>query len=203
MHTPFPIFTIFFFFCLFVFFRIRHLQSRREERDAAFWAREEAAMHAPNADLSKVPFLQIPLERFPMGLLQTDEAGLIEEELRTLAAKPILNLSGMTNTDIRLAYGADNFDYMQNVGENFDRLEVLLCDFAKLLIENGHSIEAIPVLEYAVENNATISSIYTLLGECYDDAGDGDALNALIATVEGRDMMMQASILDHLRGLIV
>lgn len=203
MHTPFPVFTIFFFFCLFVFFRIRHLQNRREERDAAFWAREEEAMHAPNVDLSDVQFLRIPLERFPVGLMDTDEGAMVEEELKQLSAEPILNLNGMTNTDVRLAYGAGNFDHMQKAGENFDRLEVLLCDYAKLLIENGHPADAVPVLEFAVESNATVSSIYTLLGECYDDMGDGERLNTLIATVEGRDMMMKASILDHLRGLVV
>ena len=203
MHTPFPIFTLFLIFVLSTAAYRANLERKRKKRDSDFWAREEAAKNAPKKDLSEVSYLRIPLERFPMGALDSEEAMLLEEELRKLSALPILNLNGMTNTDIKLAYGTDNFEYMQTVGEHFDRLEILLCDYAKLLMENGRYAETIPVLQFAVDENATISSIYTLLGECFDETGAHESLDELITAVEGRELIMKDSILDQLRGLIV
>ncbi len=203
MHTAFPVFTIFFIFVISVTWRISSLERKRAKRDAAFWQKEADAEKAPAKDLSTVNFIHVPLEDFSFGLIKTEEAEMTEEEISSLAARPILNLNGMTNTDIKLAYGADNFDYMNVVGEHFDRLEVLLCDYAKLLMEKGYYAEAIPVLSFAVSENATISSIYTLLGECYDAVGAQEKLVELIATVEQRDLLMKPGILDHLNGLIV
>ncbi len=203
MPTAFPIFTLFFIFVISISFHISRLEKNRAKRDADFWAREKAAKKAPGVDLSSVPFIEVPLDTFSFGLLGTEESEITEDALSTLATKPILNLNGMTNTDIRLAYGADNFDYMQAVGENFDELEILLCDYAKLLIEQGHHDAAIPVLSFAVSNGATISAIYTLLGECYDATDAQDELAALITIVEERDLLMKPGILDHLRGLLV
>lgn len=201
LHTPFPILTVFLIFLVTTFAYRANLEKKRREREAQFWAREEEAKTAPNRDLTDISYIKIPLDSFPIGLVDTDEAMLIEDELTSLSALPILNLSDMTNTDIRLAYGADNFDYMKSVGENFDRLEVLLCDYAKLLIENSRHAEAIPVLEFAVKENTTISSSFMLLGECYDETGRPDDIERLIAAVEARDLVMKASILDYLNGL--
>ncbi len=203
MHTPFPIFTIFLIFVVSTAAYRANLERKRMKRDADFWSREDAAKKTPKKDLSEIAYIHVPLDAFPIGILDSDEAAMTEEELKCLANLPILNLNDMTNTDIRLAYGTDNFDYMQSVGENFDRLEVLLCDYAKLLMENSLYAQSIPVLEFAVREHATISSIYTLLGECYDEAGEEEKLEKLIASVEERDLIMKGGILDYLRGLMV
>ncbi len=198
MHTPFPFFTLFFIFVMTTFVYRAYLEHKRKARDDAFWAREEEAKSAPTVDLSSITYIDIPLSSFPIGKLDTDESIMLEEDLTALSRYRILNLANMTNTDIRLTYGADNFDQMQVIGDNFDRMETLLCDYAKLLMENNMIPEAIPVLEFAVKEGATISTIYELLGECYAVTGNREGLASLISTIESSDLMMKDVLLGKI-----
>lgn len=199
MITAFPFFTIFFIFVTTTFAYRAYREKKRQERDAAFWKREEDANHVPAVDLSTLEYIHIPLSDFPIAKLDSDEAGVIEDELCALANTRILNLTGMTNTDLRMTYGTDNFDKMQVIGENFDRMETLLCDYSKLLMENGLVAEAIPVLEFAVSTGTTISSNYELLAECYSITGDNKKLTALIDTIKNSELMMKDVLLGTIR----
>lgn len=194
----FPFLTIFIILLLAYYFRRATLTKRREEREAAFWAREDEAEHTPAKDLSTVEYIKVPLERFPIGETDSDELMLMEEELEELAKKPLLNLNGMTNTDVKIEYGTANFDTVTAMGEDFDRLIVLLCDYAKGLIEEGLEKEAIAVLEYGVEIGSDMSDDYTLLGECYRSLGMTDELAKLRQTVEASELPLKGKILQEL-----
>mgnify|MGYP002865584340 CR=1 FL=1 len=99
MHTPFPIFTIFLIFVVTTFVYRANLEKKRLKRDADFWAREDAAKNTPKKDLSEVAFIHVPIETFPIGVLDSDEAAMTEEELLEQGIKP--------NT-IRLSIGTEN-----------------------------------------------------------------------------------------------
>ena len=171
---------------------------KREKIVAAFWEREEEALHTPAKDLSQVSYVKVPVDSFPIGECDDDELMLMEEELQELSAKPLLNLNGMTNTDVRITYGTPNFDAVTAMGEDFDRLIVLLCDYAKGLLEHELISEAIVVLEYAVSIGSDVSETYTLLGECYSESGRKDALAGLIETVEQSSMPLKESVIRTL-----
>ena len=194
----FPFLTVFIIFLLVVYFYRAHNTKKREERVAAFWAREEEAKHTPAKDLSTVEYIKVPTDRFPIGALDDDDLMLIEEELVELADKPLLNLNGMTNTDIKIAYGTANFDAISAMGDDFDRLIVLLCDYAKGLIENGMEPEAIEVLEYGRQIGSDVSENYTLLGECYRSQNMEEAYASLVQFVEASDLPLKQSILEGL-----
>lgn len=194
----FPFLTIFIILLLAYYVRRTILTRRREEREAAFWAREEEAEHTPAKDLSTVKYIKVPLERFPIGKVDSDELMLMEEELEELAKKPLLNLNGMTNTDVKIEYGTANFDAVTAMGEDFDRLIVLLCDYAKGLMEEGLKKEAVAVLEYGAEIGSDMSDDYTLLGECYRSLGMEDELVKLRETVEQSELALKGKILQEL-----
>ena len=194
----FPFLTVFIIFLLAYYVRRTSLTRRREEREAAFWAREEEAEHTPAKDLSEVSYITVPLSEFPFGESDSDELMLVEEELEELSKKPLLNLNGMTNTDVKIEYGTANFDTVIAMGEDFDRLIVLLCDYAKGLIEMGMEKEAIPVLEYGVKIGSDMSDDYTLLGECYRSLGMADKLAELRQRVEASELPLKGKILQEL-----
>ena len=196
----FPFLTVFIIFLLLYYVRRTTLTRRREEREAAFWAREEEAEHTPAKDLSTVAYIQVPLDRFPIGQSDEDELMLIEEELEEVSRKRLLNLNGMTNTDVKIEYGTANFETIVAMGEDFDRLITLLCDYAKGLIEADMEKEAIPVLEYGVEVKSDLSDNYTLLGECYRSLGMEEELAALRQTVESSELPLKDKILDAMSG---
>lgn len=196
--TPFPFLTVFIILLIAYSIRRTTLTRRREQREEAFWAREKEAEHAPARDLSTLEYIRVPVERFSFGAVDDDELSMLEEELLTLAKKPLLNLDGRTNTDVRLDYGAANFDAVSQMGEDYDRLIVVLCDYAKGLMEAGREDLASGVLEYGVEIGTDISANYTLLGDCYRHAGEEAKLAGLRSKVEASQLLLKDSILRQL-----
>lgn len=197
----FPFLTVFIIFLLVVYFYRSYNTHKREKIVAAFWEREEQAKHAPAKDLSKVEYVKVPLEAFPIGECDSDEVMLIEEELLRISAKPLLNLNGMTNTDVKIEYGTANFDAVCEMGEDFDRLVVLLCDYAKGLMENDLTQKACVVLEYGRDIDSDVSENYTLLGECYLDNGMHSEFDELVSFVGESDLMRKEMILERLNDL--
>ncbi len=198
MITPFPFLTVFIILLIAYHIRRTTLTRRREKREEEFWAREKEAENAPAKDLASLEYIRIPLERFSFGVVDDDELMMLEEELKALSQKPLLNLDGMTNTDVRLDYGAANFDAVTQMGEDFDRLIVVLCDYAKGLIEAEREDLAVRVLEYGVEIGTDISANYTLLGECYRQMGQEEQLAKLKEKVEALQLPLKESIIRQL-----
>ncbi len=195
----FPFLTVFIIFLL-VVYAIRARNTHKRERIvAAFWEREEEAMHTPAKDLSQAPYVKVPVDNFPIGVCDEDDLMLMEEELLELSGKPLLNLNGMTNTDIRIEYGTSNFDTITAMGEDFDRLIMLLCDYAKGLLENDFMQEAVTVLEYGVSIGSDVSENYTLLGECYRSQEMYDKLARLTDTVEHSSLPLKESVIRELK----
>ena len=194
----FPFLTVFIIFLVVTYARREMISKRQREREEAFWAREEEAEHTPAKNLSEIETIKVPLSSLPIGAVDDDDLMLIEEELAALSKRPILNVNGMTNTDIKLTYGTANFDAVSQMGENFDRLIMLLCDYAKELIQGGHNEEAIAVLEYGAEIGSDISANYVLLGECYHSLEKDEALTRLKERVAASELPLKESILAQL-----
>lgn len=184
--------------------RIRSLQKKEEERESDFWARERKADLTPNRDLSHLSYITIPVEKFPLSFFEEnpdEEADMIIDELNELSKTRLLNLNGKSNTDLKLEYGRGNLEEMQQIGDRFSRVTVLLVDLSKCLMEHDKYEEAAQILEYGVSIGSDISSDYTLLGECYKKAGHPEKIAELKKTVDGMDFMMKPQVLRELDSL--
>lgn len=192
-----PFFTVIMIFvvCITVYRMI--IEQRRIQRENEFWDREEDAEHVPPVDLATLSYIHMPPNGFPL-VAQGEEAEAMEAELLELSQKPLLNLSGMTNTDLKMTYGTANFEKMQEIGEDFDRLEILIVDYSKLLMEQGKFKEATEALEFGIEIKTDISSNFTLLGECYEMLKMTDQLKTLIETAENSKLLLKTKVLDSL-----
>ena len=195
----FPILAIFIIFVIFLSVRYSQTNKAIQEKEEKFWSREEEAEHTPAKDLSTLTYISVPINDFPFGEVDSEEAAIIEDSLREISEKKMLNLSGKTNTDLKLEYGTANFETMQEIGENFDSLLLLLCDYAKVLIEAGRYPDAITVLEFGGRIGSDISSNYTLLGDCYEFLNQPAKIEALIETVNNMGLLLGRSITKSLK----
>lgn len=198
----FPFLAIFMAFIIFLAIRYKSLDNQQKQMTEDFWDKELKANSTIGIDISTLDYLKLPLERFPIGKCNVEEIISIEDELRILADKPLLNLTGITNTDLKLKYGVPNFEKMSQIGEDFDRATVLLNDYSKLLIDNEMPSEAIPVLEYAVGVGTDISSSYTMLADLYATTGNISKLTNLRSMVENTSLILKPSILSHIDELL-
>ena len=206
MSIGFPALGIVLAFCIFLAIRYRMAGRKYQEESDRFWRREQEANLSVrrDVDFDKLPYLTVPLSRFPSDpeILEDEEYTKLIGQLQELSKKRMMNLSDKTNTDLKLDYGRNHLDEMQKVGENYDTLTVLLVSIAKRLMELQRYEDAITVLEYGVSTGTDVSSNYTLLGDCYMNAGRSHKIRELMETVEGTNMIMKTSILTHLKQLL-
>lgn len=172
-----------------------------KESDGRFWNREDQANQIRRKDISNLPYITIPLEKFPIGISDDEELTDYENDLKTLASRKILNLSHQSNTDLKLAYGPANLPALSEYDQNYTTLLRNLVAYADCLIKNGFKAEAVPVLEFGISIDSDIRANYTLLAELYKEQGNASKIQELIDKAAALDSMMRSAILEQLHTL--
>ena len=182
---------------LFNLFRNRSRSSMKESQDA-FWEKEQRANQTRKQDISHLDYIQIPLNTFPIGKYGDDKLSEFEQTLHTLSSRKILNLSGISNTDLKLQYGAANLPVLSDCDTQFTTLARTLSAYGEQLAALGHWQDAVHVLEFGVACKTDISKNYTLLGTLYREHNQTDKLNELIEIVRSSDMLLKNTVLKQL-----
>lgn len=180
-------------------YRKRH-DRLQQETDENFWKREQEANHVRRQDISGLPYINIPLENFSIGVFQDNALADSERRLKELSTKKILNLGRQTNTDLKLKYGPANLPALTEYDQNFTDMLCTLTEYAKRLIELEHMTEAVPVLEFCVNCGSDISSHYTDLAAFYKQNGDELKLAELKEKANSLDSIMKETILKKLNA---
>lgn len=92
--------------------------------------------------------------------------------IQTLSEQTIVNLTGYTNTDLKLMYGAPNITALTCYDQNYTLLARTLQKWASLLHEQGYIAQARTILEFAISTHTDVSGTYRLLSSIYRAAGE-------------------------------
>ncbi|MBO6149001.1 MAG: hypothetical protein J6O55_06660 [Lachnospiraceae bacterium] len=150
-----------------------------EKIKSDFWDREREADRAPAASIFELAFIEFP-EELPLDMPIEDTAGReCQDTLKRLSDKQILNLTGLSNTDLKLKYGAANLEDLSRADENFTVLSRMLPRLAKSYMSEGFVDEALKLLLFGVECLCDSREIWELLGEHYLEKEDRAALEDL------------------------
>ena len=126
-------------------FKKTHGQSRE-----SLLERESEANSVRKADISTLPYIEIPLDTLPVDALSACGHFRLADELHALAGKKILNLSMYTNTDLKMMYGPANLDTLSACDDAYADLILLLNKIGKTLLEANDVSSAEQFLSYAV-----------------------------------------------------
>lgn len=193
MILPFAIILL----SLFSMFRNRSSRAMKEQQDS-FWEKEQRANQTRKQDISGLDYIKIPLDDFPIGQYADNKLPELEQTLKQLNSRKILNLSGISNTDLKLQYGAANLNELSDCDTNFTALARTITAYGEQLAALGHWQEAIQVLEFGISCKTDVSKNYTLLGSLYREHGQTEKLNDLTEMVQNSDMLLKDSILKQL-----
>lgn len=194
----FPFLTVFLIFILWLAIKIRQSKAKHTKDMDNFWMAEMEANATPAKDIKGLSYITIPIEKFPLDFSTDGETLQIESRLKELSTHPLLNLTGKTNTEIKVTYGVPNFETMCQIGQDYDEATMLLDKYAAKLAEADRINDAITVLEFAVGTKTDISTSYTLLGKCYKSLGKEDKLSYLIRQVEESNLLLKNAIIKEL-----
>ena len=191
----FPFLGLFIIFLSVAAYYRKRATAQQKKVTEDFWNREDQANQIRRKDISNLPYITIPLEKFPIGISDDEELTDYENDLKTL------NLSHQSNTDLKLAYGPANLPALSEYDQNYTTLLRNLVAYADCLIKNGFKAEAVPVLEFGISIDSDIRANYTLLAELYKEQGNASKIQELIDKAAALDSMMRSAILEQLHTL--
>lgn len=184
-----------------IFHNIKKQQRLKAKEEENFWAKEARANSVRRKPLDGLEFIKIPLEDFPTGLL-SDNVVVAEciEILNALSTQQIVNLTGFSNTDLKLEYGAANLTGLMEYDQNYTLMVRTLQKWADILMENGYTEEACVLMEYAVSTNTDISRTYYCLADYRLSRGERAQVERLIEIAESLRSSTKNIIVRNLKA---
>lgn len=197
----FPFFASFIVLCLLVSYEINKHKNNEQKSIDSFWQKEFSANRTSRKSLDNLNYIKIPLDTFPMSVLTEDpEISEYQETLTELSKEPIVNLTGISNTDLKLKYGAPNINLLSDYDQRYTTLVRTLQSFGKALYDKGYVTEACTVLEFAVSTHTDISSTYKLLVTIYKEQGAIEKISNLLPIARELNSSLKNSIVQMLEN---
>ena len=177
--------------------RTARLRTRKSDE---FWKREREANFVRKKSLDDLEYISVPLSSFPMDVATDDDIiASCHRELKSLDGEKIVNFTGYTNTDLKLAYGTANITVLTQYDQNYTLFVRTLQEFGKRLYELGYHDEALTVLEYAVSTRTDISGTYYLAASIYHEKGQTDKIRHLLFVADTLQSAMKGPIVRTLK----
>lgn len=171
-----------------------------KEIEEQFWDRERKANSTRRKPLTDLDFISIPYDSLPF----TGEVGnpvIMESEAFLLGLKDakIVNLNGISNTDLKLRYGVANLTDLTEYDQNYTEMIRTLADWGEELQKLGRTEEAVKVLEFGISCHTDIRKNYLILADIYETEKKYDEIERLIEEAEKLTSLTRDSILTELK----
>lgn len=200
-----PIILIFFIlFIIWVNVKTKRGTENNSKWDTAYWEKERKANFVRRKDISDLDYITISEEELPFSDTAEGEEKYRQDEVRRTLSCKSLNLSGMSNADIKLKYGTANFPELSMYDQNYILLIRNLGLWGSYLHKNceGQDSRAKIILERAVSLGSDIKDTYVSLTEIYLAEHHLEKVQELIRHVEDSDFDLKTSLLRTLHELL-
>ena len=177
-------------------FKKTHGQSHEELLE-----QESRANSVRKADISALPYVEIPLDELPLDALSACGYSALAEELRALASVKILNLSMYTNTELKLMYGPANLTALSDCDDAYTSLIMLLNKIGASLLEADRPDDAEKFLSFAISIGSDITTSYTMLATLYAKNHDINRIDLLIGNADSLTSLSGKTIQSNLRSI--
>lgn len=196
-----PILPIVIIFVIILTISINKSNKKMKQQTESFWEKEYKANFVRKKPLDDLAYLTIPEHFLSMPVSEEDGHALDAiDMLKHLSSQKIVNLTGITNTDLKLSYGTANITVLTQYDQNYTQLVHALQLLAASLADNNHPKEAMEVLEYAISTKTDVSASYLLLADLYIADGHPEKIENLINTASSLDTLLAPSIVRNLKS---
>ena len=197
----FPVLTIIIVFC--VVFKLVVNRKPKTDPDAEFLELERRANLTPRKDISNLPYIKVPAGSLPLDVpTDREEIRELQDIIRSMEHKQILNLTGMTNTELKLEYGAPNINILSAADSNYTKLVQAIASLSGDYMEHQHITEAKSLLEYGVSIGTDSKRNYLMLASIYKEEGHSEKIPLLMESAKKMDSLLKDSILSSLEAMI-
>ncbi len=191
-------FTLTLLLMIWIYYQKSRTDRSTKSAHESFWEKERKANLTRKKDISELDYIVIPIEQLPFPVLEDEEITEVQKRLQKLATEKIVNFTGITNTELKLQYGAPNIELLMAFDKNYLELVRTLYRYAKLLYEQGYKEEATAILEYGISIKTDVSANYTLLASIYKEKNDRKRIDFIISQAETLNSLTKKSLLTNL-----
>lgn len=171
----------------------------------AYLDRESAANGIRRKDLSSLPYITVPFDKLPLDITLNDEKKQLQiseykKEIQNLSSERMLNLIGISNTELKEKYGPANLELLTIYDQNYSRY-ICALHFYSECIYDEYPEKAISILEYCISIGTDISGTYEMLGRYYLEHNDKEHFLSLYDKIPEKDSLSGNLILSKLDQL--
>lgn len=204
----FPIIFILFLMLLLIFqLSLKKSNLSRKRSSQKFWSNEEKSWFARKSQVELDLFIHPNTENLPR-LSRQDYESLgkeamfrIQEEGYAIALEPMVDLTNMLNSDIRLQYGPANFELINTYENNYTRYIKVLYILGKFFYEKDRDQDALLFLEEGVHVRTEISDHIILLATLYCKLHDKNKFLELYDRAQKSQSLTKNKIIQELKKL--
>lgn len=200
MRIPFTFFSLFVIFALWTLYEIHKSKAEDQKSRDEFWERERAADNVRRAPIDNLPYIQVTDEVIPVIDTDNEHLTTLINQLSAMKELKILNLSGKTNTDLKLEYGPANLPFLTECDTNFINFCRITNTLGKELVDNNYINQAIAIYEFAIFNGSDVSSCYSELAKLYLQTGRKEDIKKLITQASELNSLLKQSIINNLNN---
>lgn len=170
----FPFLAIFIVFCAVLGYYNKKSDTSQKEVMENFFEKERLSNAVRKKDISQLEYITIPFEKIPQELNT-----LTEKDFFSFAEKPMLNLTGISNTDLKLEYGTANLAVLSEYDTNYMDMISLLPTYVDELLEAEQIDTAQALLEFAINTKADSRKLYQQLVSIYKETNQLEKIDHL------------------------
>lgn len=169
---------------------------------SSYLSREDAANAVRKQDISNLPYIKIPFDKLPLDITLNDKKKQLQieqhqKDFRNLSNQPMLNLIGISNTQLKESYGVANLEYLAACDERYTRYIRTLYLYANTIYEE-YPAEAIQILQYSTEIGTDILGVYELLADYHISHARKDEFMKLYDLIPEKDSISGRRIIQKL-----
>lgn len=177
--------------CVLVFllvykYKRSQLEKEEDQQQAEYNALEAKASLPIKRPLTDLPTITIPIDQLPFHENKGRKLDKIQATIQSLSKETICNFNGVSNTELKLKYGAGNLNELTEYDQNYLLLVRTLADWSAQLYELDLLDDAITVANFAIECKSDVSKTYATLARIYKHQNRMDNLYQLLPIAEAR-----------------
>lgn len=198
---PFNLPIILMWFIIFILW-LNYKLRKSQKKDSSFWDREAQSNAVRKKSIDSLNYIIISENSLPFFSSNDENIRELETRVLELSKDKIVNLTGYTNTELKLEYGAGNLETLSRYDQNFTLLARTLYSWGNSLEKIGFTKEAIQVLEFGVECRTDIKAHYILLANLYIQENTLSKIDTLISVAKELNSLSKNSIINELTALL-
>lgn len=198
-----PLFTTIVLCCAFIYIYMKITSKRIGSSTEAFLERENLANSTRRKSLDDLDYITITPADYPvLNPAPNSRISQLTDTLNELTNCKIVNLTGITNTDLKLSYGPANLQILTEYDQNFTKLCRTLYDFGVELTSLNLIEDAVKAYTLGINVGTDISGNYINLANIYVENGNYDGINWLISCAQSIRSLTKNTTIRKLQEIL-